>query len=264
MRKIVPFSSPSSSFTSSATLHPLDNVIWQALTTRQAHCAESCGEARRFVREMTLLSSFQEPSDKGYDSLAELVGPGGTAALFLDEPYRARPRWELIAGPPLIQMIYVLGNGSNVPQAVPESERASFVELGQQDSQEMVELAALTKPGPFGTRTHELGTYLGIRRNGKLVAMAGERMKVPGHTEVSAVCTHPKHTGQGYARILMTEVMRRIAERGETPFLHSREDNARAIALYERLGFKTRLRGHLALLRQDNSLEPVQGFWEPR
>jgi len=130
----------------------------------------------------------------------------------------------------------------------------------------MLELATLTKPGPFGSRTHELGTYLGIRRpvservdeqigervdeKEKLVAMAGERLKVPGYTEVSAVCTHPEHTGYGYAGTLMTEVMRRILARGETPFLHVREDNLRAIALYQRLGFKTRRRSHLALLRR--------------
>ena len=86
----------------------------------------------------------------------------------------------------------------------------------------MVELATLTKPGPFGSRTHELGTYMGIRREGKLVAMAGERLKVPGYTEVSAVCTHPEHTGKGYARVLMTEIMRGIRDRGEIPFLHVR------------------------------------------
>jgi ribosomal protein S18 acetylase RimI-like enzyme len=227
-------------------MHPLDNVIWQALTTRQTHFAESCGEARRFLREITLLSALQEPSDKGYDSLAQLVGPGGTAALFLDEPYRARPGWELLAGPPLVQMVYASGNrGESSAATAPDG----LIELGQRDSPEMLELATLTKPGPFGTRTHELGTYVGIRREGKLVAMAGERLKVPGHTEVSAVCTHPEHTGQGFARILMTEVMRRIIARGETPFLHVRADNLRAIALYERLGFSTRLRGHLALLR---------------
>jgi predicted GNAT family acetyltransferase len=115
----------------------------------------------------------------------------------------------------------------------------------------MMELTALTKPGPFGRRTHELGTYLGIRRDGKLIAMAGERMKIPGYTEVSAVCTHPRHTGHGYARILMTEIMRRILGRGETPFLHVREDNTRAIELYRRLGFSERARLHLAVLRKD-------------
>ncbi|MGA9978457.1 MAG: hypothetical protein WBQ08_07475 [Candidatus Sulfotelmatobacter sp.] len=185
-------------------MHPLDNVIWQALTTRQAHCAEICGEARWFLRDITLLSAFREPSDKGYDSLAELAGPGGTAALFLDEPYCARPGWELIAGPPLLQMIYENGSLPDAPAA-----GSTILELGEKDSPEMVELATRTKPGPFGTRTHELGTYLGIRRRvsdrisdrvsdkEKLVAMAGERLKIPGHTEVSAVCTHPEHTGRG-------------------------------------------------------------------
>jgi ribosomal protein S18 acetylase RimI-like enzyme len=239
-------------------MHPLDNVIWQALTTRQTHCAEICGEARWFVRDITLLGAFREPSDTGYDSLAELAGPGGTAALFLDEPYRARPGWDLIAGPPLLQMICENGNLPTQPDTSRSAAGATIIELGQRESPEMVELATLTKPGPFGTRTHELGTYLGIRRRvsdrvsekDKLVAMAGERLKVPGHTEVSAVCTHPDHTGQGFAGILMTEVMRRIMARGETPFLHVREDNVRAIELYQRLGFRKRLRSHLALLRR--------------
>ena len=114
----------------------------------------------------------------------------------------------------------------------------------------MIELTALTKPGPFGSRTHELGTYLGIRWQGKLVAMAGERLKVPGHTEVSAVCTHPEHTGKGYAGILMSEVMKCIRDRGETPFLHVREDNVRAVEIYKRLGFRQRKRGHFAVLRK--------------
>jgi predicted GNAT family acetyltransferase len=113
-----------------------------------------------------------------------------------------------------------------------------------------VALATLTKPGPFGSRTHELGTYVGIRSKGKLVAMSGERLKVPGYTEVSAVCTHPDHAGKGYARILMTEIMRGIRERGEIPMLHVRRDNTRAVALYERLGFKTRTVVHYAVLRQ--------------
>jgi len=234
-------------------MHPLDNVIWQALTTRQTHCAEICGEARWFLRDITLLSAFREPTDKGYDSLAELAGPGGTAALFLDEPYRERPGWELLAGPPLLQMIF---ENRGLPALF--AADSEIIELGKKDSPEMVELAALTKPGPFGTRTHELGTYLGIRRRvgdrasekEMLVAMAGERLKVPGYTEVSAVCTHPEHTGRGHAGLLMTEVMRRILARGETPFLHSREDNVRAIELYQRLGFRTRLRSHLALLRR--------------
>ncbi len=227
-------------------MNPLDNVIWQALTTRDAQFAESFEEARRFVREVGPLGAFREHGPDGYTSLASLVGADGTIGLFLDEPYESRDGWDFVAGAPLLQM--VCDNGIATP-ARPGTQ-SGLVELGDPDSQEMIELTALTKPGPFGTRTHELGTYLGIRSQGKLVAMAGERLKVPGYTEVSAVCTHPEHTGKGYAAILMMEVMRRIRERDETPFLHVREDNVRAVEIYKRLGFRERKLGHFAVLRK--------------
>jgi len=223
----------------------IENVIWQALTTRQVHFAESCDGARRFLREVTLLSAFPEPNDEGYGALGRLAGPGGTAGVFLNEPHQPRSGWEYIAGAALTQMI--CENGHN-----PGASRSDLqiLKLGDKDSPDMLELTALTKPGPFGTRTHELGSYVGIRDHGKLIAMAGERLKVPGHTEVSAVCTHPDHLGKGYAGALMLEVMRGIRDRGETPFLHVRSDNLRAIALYERLGFRTRWEGHYAVLRR--------------
>lgn len=224
--------------------HPLDNVIWQALTTRQANFSETCGDARRFMREVTLLSAFREANDQGYASLADLAGPGGTTALFLDNPYKARKGWEVISTAPLLQM--VCGNGGIAASA----SSLEITELGPQNSGEMIALTSLTKPGPFGKRTYELGNYVGIRQNGKLLAMSGQRLQVPGYTEVSAVCTHPEHTGNGYAAALMLQVMHRIRQRGETPFLHVRGDNARAIALYERLGFRIRKRGYYAVLRR--------------
>jgi ribosomal protein S18 acetylase RimI-like enzyme len=227
-------------------MHALDNVIWQALTTRQARFAESFDQARRFVQEVTSLTAFAQPSPEGFASVAGLVGAGGTAALFLDNPYEPRPGWDLIGGAPLRQMVCENGLSPH-DRSNPTPE---IVRLGPPDSPEMLELTALTKPGPFGRRTHELGTYLGIRQEGKLVAMAGERLKVPGYTEVSAVCTHPTHTGKGYARVLMAEIMRSIRERGETPFLHVRQDNTRAVELYERLGFRTRGIWHYAVLRK--------------
>ncbi|HTT24322.1 MAG TPA: GNAT family N-acetyltransferase [Candidatus Sulfotelmatobacter sp.] len=223
----------------------LENVIWRALTTRQAHFAESCDTARRFVREVTSLCAFAEPNNEGYESLASLAGPSGTAAVFLDQPYEPRAGWDYIAGAGLLQMIC-----ENGKHAAPLKPTAQIVELGDKDSPDMLELTALTKPGPFGPRTHELGYYVGIRDSGKLVAMAGERLKVPGYTEVSAVCTHPDHLGKGYAAALMTEVMHGIRARGETPFLHVRADNSRAIVLYERLGFHTSWEGHYAVLRR--------------
>jgi predicted GNAT family acetyltransferase len=226
-------------------MHPLENVIWTALTTRQSHFAESLGNASRFQRQVTLLSGFNEPTSEAYNSLATLTEPNGTTAVFLDSPYEPQPGWTWIAGAPLLQMIC-----ENVPSS--NGAHHAITELGPHDSPEMLELTTLTKPGPFGPRTHELGTYLGIRQHGKLVAMAGERMKVPGYTEVSAVCTHPDHTGKGYAAILMSEVMRQIADRGETPMLHVRQDNTRAIAVYERLGFTKRKRLHFAVLRRSD------------
>lgn len=228
-------------------MHPLDNVIWQALSTRQTQFAQSYDGARRFVPEVTSLAGFRDPGPQGYESLAGLLGPRGTAGIFLDHPYEPREGWEFVAGAPLLQMVCENGATSATP---PVGLGHEFVELGEKDSPEMVELTALTKPGPFGRRTHELGTYLGIRREGRLVAMAGERLKVSGHTEVSAVCTHPDHLGNGYAQSLMKEVMKRIRQRGETPFLHVRADNTRAVGIYERLGFRIRLHGHFAVLQK--------------
>jgi ribosomal protein S18 acetylase RimI-like enzyme len=199
-------------------MHPLDNVIFQALSTRQTQFAEVSRQARRFIPDVSLLSAFAEPSTENFKSLANLVGEGENAGLFFAGPYESRAGWELVLQAPLLEMVCENGAAPHDPSTT----ATEIVELGLQDSAEMVELARLTKPGPFGPRTHELGTYLGIRSEGKLVAMAGERMKVPGYTEISAVCTHPDHVGKGYARVLMSELMRQIRERGECPFLHVR------------------------------------------
>ena len=164
--------------------------------------------------------------------------------MFLDQPFTKCPGWEFVVGAPLVQMV------CHKPAPFAASNGHAVLELGSAESPEMLELTALTKPGPFGTRTHELGAYFGIRDGGKLVAMAGERLKVPGSTEISAVCTHPEHTGKSYARLLMSEIIDRIRAKGETPFLHVRQDNTRAIAVYESLGFQTRKLLHFAVLRR--------------
>lgn len=247
-------------------MHALDNIIWKALTTRQAEFAESFNHARRFMPEVSPLAAFREPTQECYESLARLVNSHATIGLFLETPYEPRSGWEFVAGAPMPEMVYegagaplqqstgtVLGTADSRERLSPHQAYPEILELSDTDSPDMLKLTALTKPGPFGKRTHELGTYLGIRRDGKLVAMAGERLKIPGYTEVSAVCTHPEHTGHGYARILMAEVMRRILSRGETPFLHVRGDNVRAIELYQRLGFSQRVLLHFAVLRKESS-----------
>ncbi len=224
----------------------LDNVIWNALTTRQANFAEGSEMARKFAPEVSPLGAFREEGPEGYASLRRVVTPGQTVGVFIDEAYAREPGWTFVAGAPLLQM--VCDNGVHGAVVGKEIE---IRELGPDDVPEMLELTALTKPGPFGTRTREFGAYYGVRVDGKLVAMAGERLKVPGYTEVSAVCTHPDHTGKGYAAALMMRVMEGIRERGETPFLHVRSDNVRAIAVYRRLGFRDRVLRHFAVLRKD-------------
>lgn len=227
--------------------HPLDNVVWTALTTRQACLAQSYDQSRRFLHEVSTIAAFLEPNDRGWDSLTRLVDPGQVVTLALREPYQPRPGWKLLLAIPMPQMVFQAGASQLCQCPIPD---VHITELGAKDVPDMLELTALTKPGPFGKRTHELGRYVGIRHNGKLIAMAGERMKVPGYTEVSAVCTHPDYTGRGYARMLMDDVMQRILDRGETPFLHVRGDNVHAIALYEGIGFVRRVLSHLAVLKR--------------
>jgi ribosomal protein S18 acetylase RimI-like enzyme len=225
--------------------HPLDNVIWEALTTHQAHFAESYTLARRFPAEVTALGAFREASPDGYDSLARLLGPGGRTALFLEHPPELPAGWTLAHAAPLLQMVHENGGSSAPVQSAPQE----IIELGPADVPDMMSLAALTKPGPFGPRTRELGTYLGVGCAGTLAAMAGERLSLPGYAEVSAVCTHPAHLGQGYASALISVLVQRIRQRSARPFLHVRAENQRAIAVYERLEFPPRRTFHLAVVR---------------
>jgi ribosomal protein S18 acetylase RimI-like enzyme len=236
-----------SSSPAATAAHPLDNVIWRALTTRQKGFARVEGNARKFIDDVGPLAAFADKDVKDYDALARLAAKGTVVALFLDAAWQPRAGWKLVAEAPLTQMVREK-RGAQMP-----SRPGQRIEtLGAPQSPEMQELAALVRPGPFGPRTHELGDYVGIRDEaGKLVAMAGERMKVPGFTEISAVCTHPAHTGKGYAAALIMKVVAGIEARGETAFLHSRADNDRAIALYERLGFRPRWSGYFAALLPD-------------
>jgi ribosomal protein S18 acetylase RimI-like enzyme len=225
--------------------HPLDNPIWSALTTEQAHLAQGNGLARRFPADISPLTGLEAPTPEALASLAGITPAGELTILFLESTPEFSSEWRTIELNTMPQMVYTR---KDVPPTT-----IDFVELTAADVPEMIALTALTKPGPFSQRTRELGDYIGIRREGKLAAMAGERMRVPGYTEVSAVCTHPDHLGHGYARALMFEIMRRIIARGDTPFLHTRTNNHRAIELYHHLGFTTRRSINLAVLLRNPS-----------
>lgn len=210
--------------------HPLENPIWSALTTHQSEIAQIGNFARRFPREITALAGIQEATPESFESLATITDIGDLAVLFLESDLGPLPGWELVEASPLIQMTLAKFETALIT--------VDFQELTLTDVPEMVALAELTKPGPFGIRTIELGNFIGIRRSGALVAMAGQRLRVPGYTEVSAVCTHPDHLGHRYASALIVEVVSRILATGDTPFLHARLENTGAIRLYEKLGFK--------------------------
>src|SRR4029077_17964312 len=163
------------------------------------------------------------------------------AVLFTPNAVTAPDEFKVLFAAPGEQM---LGTPAESPIAGVEP-----VTLGAADVPAMLELTELTKPGPFSARTHELGTFLGIRIDGQLVAMTGERMK-PGHyTEMTAVCVHPDHRGRGYAQMLLGAVARQIVARGEIPFLHVFSNNTSAIALYRRQGMEIRRRLHVTVLQ---------------
>jgi len=211
--------------------HPLDRPVWSALNGRQSHLAIRRGGAVRFDPQFGMFAAV-DGSPESLAALGALIGELGEVALVEPEPPPVIPGAVVKSTAICWQMM-----AEGFP-ATPPTEPAETLQAA--DAAEMLALATLTKPGPFFARTNELGRFVGVRSDGKLVAMAGERMKPPGFVEVSGVCTHPDHRGQGYAATLMRQVAARIASEGETPFLHSYADNAGAIALYERLGFRFR------------------------
>ena len=211
--------------------HPLDRPVWHALTTRQAGLALGDARALRLQPDYGLFAAAADASADNLAALAALVPDDG--ALWLVEAGEMPPV-------PGVAIRQVSLHQMVAAAIAPSTAAFTIVPLSEDDAPEMRALATLTEPGPFFARTHRLGNFVGVRQDGRLVAMAGERMKLDGFTEVSGVCTHPDHRGHGYAGGLMRVVAQRILARGETPFLHVYPDNRSAIALYEALGFTLR------------------------
>lgn len=214
------------------TRHPLDRPVWSALTARQRAFAIGDELARRLDPAFGPFAAVDADADAHLARLGSLVAEHGPAVLLQRGGIPVPPGTAVRFAGQGVQL--VLDRLAAVPTT------ADLVPLGPADVAEMVALARLTEPGPFEARTPELGGFLGIRVGGRLVAMAGERMKPEGYSEVSGVCTHPDHRGRGYAAMLSAAVADRIAARGETPFLHAYVANRAAIELYERLGFVLR------------------------
>ncbi|WP_239133540.1 GNAT family N-acetyltransferase [Rugosimonospora africana] len=222
------------------TSHVLDDPILAALRGNHAHLAETSGLAARYPADVSLFSALADRSDaRAWADLAAMAGPSATVVLAGDPP-TPPPDWTITA---LLDGVQMIGAGVE-PASDPEAEV-----LGPADVPEILDLVARTEPGPYLPRTIEMGRYLGIRRDGALIAMAGERMRPPGWTEVSAVCTDPAYRGQGLAGRLIRAVAEGILARGETPFLHAAASNTNAVRLYEKLGFTLRRQLTIALMR---------------
>ena len=210
--------------------HLLDNVVWHTLTGRHAGFASGSGAVRRYARGFSPIVGFEDPARPDFQALAAVCAP--REEFYCDGWSGAAPaEWRVAADTTMFRMVWEGEQPSvdDAPDALP---------LGDSHRDQAMALAGLTRPGPFGPRTIELGDYFGFVVDGRLVAMAGERMHAGSLREISGVCTHPEFQGRGFARRLMRKLVRRQVLRGETPFLHVMRANEGARALYERMGFR--------------------------
>lgn len=223
-------------------LHPLDRPIRAALTTRHRNLAEGGPRALRYLPDISCFAAAVDDSDESLEQLGSLIEPGGSMIVVGAGGHPVPPGTVADRVAAAVQMV--------AASVTAPAREFAFLELGDDDAADMLELATLTRPGPFAMRTHRFGGYIGIRHESRLVAMAGQRMQAPGFTEVSAVCTHPDHRGQGYGSFLLQVVAARIRERGESAFLHAYASNVNAIRLYEALGFRRRADMTVVVLRR--------------
>ncbi len=220
-------------------MEPLDNPVWHALHGPHQLLAETRGPAARYRPDISLFGAFAEvPGHTEWVAMEELVGPDGVVILTGrtgDPPVG----WAIDFDGVGVQMTGThLASGTTDP--TPLRPDVEVRPLGVADVDDMLALVGLTRPGPFAAGTWELGGYVGVRREGQLIAMAGQRLHPHSWCEISAVATHPDYRRQGLAAHLVQVVASGIVRRGETPFLHTALDNVNALRLYEAMGFTRR------------------------
>jgi len=219
---------------------PLDNAVWTALTTKQAQHAHSSALARRFPPEMTLLGALAANTAMAFDSLAQLI-QRDAVTLYFTSPPQIPSGWEIVRAVELHQMV----QETEAPLSASNEAAPALTELTPADVPEMSVVYTATRPGrTLCPRIQKLGQFLGIREpgkeDGKLLAMGGLRLHLPGYREITTVATMPGHEGRGYATAIVRSLIERIRSRGDRPFLTVRTDNMRAVEIYHRLGFKER------------------------
>lgn len=224
-------------------MHPLDRPVWASLTSVHAPLSIGSAWARRFDPAVNVFASARDDSVQALAALAGLVAPGEQVFVLQVQPVVVPDGLVAVKQAQVVQMVATrtLGDAPR-PQGM--------TELGDADASDMLQLARLTEPGPFLPRTYTMGGFVGVRDGALLAGMAGERLRLPGYTEVSGVCTHPDRRGRGLARSLSAYVAGRIQRRGEQPFLHAWKTNVAAIALYQSLGFEIRAEVQVAVLER--------------
>ncbi|QHT70654.1 GNAT family N-acetyltransferase [Rhodocytophaga rosea] len=213
--------------------HILDNPIWNALVTGNKHFASGNEQAKYIRRDVGPFAGLKTNSERELNELHALLQEKSFVVLFTPGKISIPAGWDIKLEKALLQMVYQ-------PQYPPMAQDTELIALQDEHIPAMLELTAMTKPGPFYSRTIEFGNYEGIFQENTLVAMTGQRLQPDPYTEVSAVCTHPDHTGKGYAAKLISSQIHKITAVSRIPFLHVFTDNRAACKLYEKLGFRER------------------------
>jgi ribosomal protein S18 acetylase RimI-like enzyme len=210
--------------------HLLHNPVYHALLSGDKQLSFGNEKVKFFDEEVSPFAGFEQDYEKGFENLYELL-PEGRKILYAIPSFITQPAgWQIQHEIKGLQFIYA--GDREIKTEFPNVVPLTAIHIDQ-----MVQLAKLTKPGPFGSGTINFGSYFGIFDNEKLVAMTGQRLHVENCTEISAVCTHPDYAGKSYAYTLLQHQLQIILQHNQQPFLHVRDDNQRAIALYQRLGF---------------------------
>lgn len=213
-------------------MNPLDRPVWASLM-HAPELAMGGDLAKRYRPEVHCFASAKDESRESLQAFADLIAPGQTVFVAQADPIIVPPGLQLVKQAQGVQMLAT-------QDLTPAVDGVAVLDLGDADAEDMLALTRLTEPGPFMPRTHTMGRFIGVRENGRLVAMAGERMRFAGGTEISGVCTHPDVRGRGYGRMLSALATQHVQQRGDQAFLHAWVTNQPAIALYESLGYRTR------------------------
>jgi len=211
----------------------LNNPIWFSLLLQQEEYSEGCNNVRFFKKDVGPFVGLRDNTPENFQLLYNLLEEDRVVVLFTPQADLDPSPLKIGLKMPGYQMVFE-GEIPAITGSIP------ITSLTSKHVPEMLGLTELAQPGPFSTRTIEFGNYRGIHKEGKLVAMAGHRLQSDSSIEISAVCTHPDHAGQGYARILIEDQIRMIRQNGKIPYLHVRSDNTRAVELYKRMGFRIR------------------------